>query len=75
MLKYSKRSHNLAVNCLALADFCNVDVTTEISSENMKLTLELSEKQVNIRQTQLLLIIDGGITLTNSASICSYFVK
>ena len=49
MLKYSKRSHNLAVNCLALADFCNVDVTTEISSENMKLTLELSEKEVNIR--------------------------
>ena len=42
MLKYSKCSHNLAVKCLAVADFCNVDVATEISDQDTKLTLELS---------------------------------
>ena len=42
MLKYSKSSHNLAVKCLALADFCKVDVTSEISDQDIKLALELS---------------------------------
>ena len=41
MLKYSKSSHNLAVKCLAVADFCKVDVTSEISDQDMRLTLEL----------------------------------
>ena len=42
MLKYSKSSNNLAVKCLALADFCKVDVTSEISDQDIKLALELS---------------------------------
>jgi len=59
MLKYTKTSHNLAIKCLALADFCNVDVSKELSDQDTKLSLQL----------------DGGTTLEGSGTICSFFVN
>ena len=75
MLKYSKSSQNLAVKCLALADFCNVDVTSELCGQSQRLSLlrggVLAIKCLAIHPT----ITEGGDTLLGSGSICSYLVK
>ena len=41
VLKYSKSSENLAVKCLALAEFCKVEVSRDPSEEAVRLSLQL----------------------------------
>ena len=75
MLRYAKSSENLVAKCLALADFCHVEMSSHLSEQTTRLSLQLGAMPTIEIIPSTDNIPDEGPPILGSGPICSYFVK